>query len=248
MALRVLLVDDEPHCREHLAALLSEFPYVEVIGTASGGAEAVSRLRQTQADLAFLDIEMGDVSGFELARHLRLAYPDIMLVFLTGHVDFALDGYEFKPLDFLIKPVNPIRLERVLLQARDLLEKREVKAAPSVRIGLHVDGGLEIIQVNSILYIEKQGRKVYLVSDDGRRYQSSDSMQKLQSIFEPYGFFRCHQSFLVQLDAIRGIRLDESKGYHNILLSSNAHGSIPLSRGKYSELRERLASEGLTIV
>ena len=190
---------------------------------------------------------MKDVSGFDLARHIQSAYPKLLIVFLTGHVDCALDGYEFNPLDFLIKPVNPLRLEKVLLQAEELLGKREKKASSAVRIGLQVNGGLEIIQVDSILYIEKQGRRVYLVPASGPRYQSYDSLQKLQGIFELYGFFRCHQSFLVRLDAIRGVRLDESRSFHKILLFG-AEDQIPLSRGKYPELRERLADRGLTIL
>ena len=213
----------------------------------SGGAEAAAFLRRTAVDLLFLDIEMEDVSGFDLARHIQSAYPKILIVFLTGHVDFALDGYEFKPLAFLIKPVNPLRLERVLFQAEELLGKTERKPSSSVRIGLQVNGGLEIIQVDSILYIEKQGRRACLVPASGPRYQSYDSLQKLQGIFELYGFFRCHQSFLVRLDAIRGVRLDESRSFHKILLF-DTEDQIPLSRGKYPELRERLADRGLTIL
>lgn len=247
MALRVFLVDDEPYSREHLAALLGDYPDVTVVGAASGGAEAITYLRHTAIDLIFLDIEMEDVNGFDLARHIQTAYPKMMIVFLTGHVDFALNGYEFKPLDFLIKPVNPLRLERVILQAEELLGKRETKTPSSVGIGLQVNGGLEIIQVNSILYIEKQGRKVYLVPSNGPRYQSYESLQKLQGFFEPYGFFRCHQSFLVRLDAIRGVRLDETKSCHKILLF-DTEDQIPLSRGKYPELREQLSSRGLTIL
>lgn len=238
MALHILLVDDEPHARSHLAALLEDFPNVTVAGSVSGGAEAISFLRRTAVDLIFLDIEMGDVSGFDLARHIQSVYPKVMLVFLTGHVDFALNGYEFQPLDFLIKPVNPLRLERVILQAEEQLGKRTPKT-PAVRVGLQVNGGLEIIQVDSILYIEKQGRKVYLVPAKGSRYQSYDTMQKLQGIFELYGFFRCHQSFLVRLDAMQGVYLDETRKCHKILLFGTEE-QIPLSRGKYPELRERV--------
>lgn len=238
MALHILLVDDESHARSHLAALLEDFPNVTVAGSVSGGAEAISFLRRTAVDLIFLDIEMGDVSGFDLARHIQSVYPKVMLVFLTGHVDFALNGYEFQPLDFLIKPVNPLRLERVILQAEEQLGKRTPKT-PAVRVGLQVNGGLEIIQVDSILYIEKQGRKVYLVPAKSSRYQSYDTMQKLQGIFELYGFFRCHQSFLVRLDAMQGVYLDETRKCHKILLFGTEE-QIPLSRGKYPELRERV--------
>lgn len=247
MTLRVLLVDDELHSREYLAALLSGVPDVTVAGTASSGEAALACLHQTDVDLVFLDIEMEDVNGFDLARHIQTAYPKVLIVFLTGHVDFALEGYEFHPLDFLIKPLNLIQLERVLLHARNLLENQEQKISDSVRIGLQVDGGLEIIQVNHILYVEKQGRKVYLVSVSGRRYQSSDSLQKLQSILESYGFFRCHQSFLVQVEAIRSIILDASKHSYNLVLDRTDQ-LIPLSRDNYKELRERLAGSGVMII
>lgn len=158
MELRVLLVDDDRACLDGLISTLDAFSYVSVSGTAKSGGEAASILRRMTVDLVFLDIEMANGNGFELARHIRNAYPQIMIVFLTGHVDFALDGYEYKPLDFLIKPVNPLRLERVLLQAKKQLEDSEPPVESSVRIGIPVDGGLEIIEVNHLLYIEKEGR------------------------------------------------------------------------------------------
>lgn len=244
MALRTLLVDDEPVCLDGLVAALDAFPYVTVVGTAQSGGEAAGILQREAVDLVFLDIEMADVSGFELARHIQNAYPDVMIVFLTGHVDFALDGYEFKPLDFLIKPVNPLRLERVLLRAREQIEAAGATQENSVRIGLPVDGGLEIIEVNQLLYIEKEGRKVFLVCRDGARYRSYDTLQKLLSIFEPYGFFRCHQSFLVRLSAIKSVHLDASKNSYNIRLTGT-DARIPLSRNKYSELKELLRQRGM---
>lgn len=247
MALRVFLVDDEPYSRQHLTALLQDYPNVTVAGSAGSSADAIAQLRHTAVDLIFLDIEMAGIDGFDLARHIQTAYPSMMIVFLTGHVDFALNGYEFKPLDFLIKPVNPLRLERVILQAEEMLGRMEPKKPASVGIGLQVNGGLEIVPVNSIVYIEKQGRRVYLVPAHGQRYQSYESMQKLQTFFEPYGFFRCHQSFLVRLDAIRGVRLDETRSCHKILFF-DTDDQIPLSRGKYPELRQQLATRGLTIL
>ncbi len=246
MVLRVLLVDDDCHSREHLEELLSGFPDVTVVGSASGGAEASVCLRQTEVDLVFLDIEMGDISGFDLARHIQTTYPGVKIVFLTGHVDFALDGYEYKPLDFLVKPVNTLRVERVLLRAREALEGRERRASASVRIGLPVNGGLEIIEVGNLLCLEKIGRQVYLLGKNGERWCSYESIRKLEDILVPYGFFRCHQSFLIQVRAIRSIHLDESKNSYNIQLAG-IDAPIPLSRGKYPELKERLTRDGLTI-
>lgn len=246
MALRILLVDDDPACLEGLTAALDTFSYVNVMGTAQSAGEAAGILQREAVDLVFLDIEMADVNGFELARHIQNAYPQVMIVFLTGHVDFALDGYEYKPLDFLIKPVNSLRLERVLLRAKKQLENTKISQESSVRIGLPVDGGLEIIEVNQLLYIEKDGRKVFLVCLGGERYRSYDTLQKLLGIFEPYGFFRCHQSFLVRLSAIKSIHLDPSKNSYNIQLNGT-DVRIPLSRNKYNELKEMFRQRGMKI-
>lgn len=246
MALRVLLVDDERICLNSLLTALDSFSYVTVVGTAQSGSEAAGFLQREAVDLVFLDIEMRDVNGFMLARHIQNAYSNVMIVFLTGHVDFALDGYEYKPLDFLIKPVNLLRLERVLLRAKDQLETARNIPETSVRIGLPVDGGLEIIEVNNLLYIEKEGRKVFLVCKNGERHRSYDTLQKLLGIFEPYGFFRCHQSFLVRLSAIKSIHLDASKNSYNIQLT-DTDTRIPLSRNKYNELRDMLQQRGMKI-
>lgn len=140
--------------------------------------------------------------------------------------------------------MNLARLERVLLRARAALEKPRTDS--SVRIGLPVGGGMEIIQINTILYVEKLGRRVFLVGRDGDRLAISESLQKLQNILEPYGFFRCHQSFLIRLAAVRSIRMDETKNSYNILFF-DTDAAVPLSRGKYKELRDCLARNGLTI-
>lgn len=245
MALRVLLVDDEQICLDGLLTALKAFPYVEAAGTAQSGAEAAGLLRSGDVDLVFLDIEMQGVSGFELARHIQSAYPRVMIVFLTGHVDFALEGYEFAPLDFLSKPVNPLRLERVLLRARGRLEAAAPAGFPT-RIGLPVCGGLEIIELDNFLYVEKEGRKVFLVCKNDERYRTYDTLQKLSGVLEPYGVFRCHQSFLVRLSAIKSIHLDMSKNSHNIQLTGT-NVRIPLSRSKYPELREILQQRGMRI-
>lgn len=246
MDLRTILVDDERICLDSLFTALGSFPYVTVVGTAQSGSEAIGLLRSETVDLVFLDIEMADVNGFELARHIQTAYPDVMIVFLTGHVDFALNGYEYKPLDFLIKPINLFRLERVLLRAKAQLETAKSIPDASVRIGLPVDGGLEIIEVNNLLYIEKKGRKVFLVCKNGEHYRSYYTLQKLLGIFEPYGFFRCHQSFLIRLSAVKSIHLDASKNTYNIQLT-DSEASVPLSRNKYNELKELLQQQGMKI-
>ncbi|GLC29454.1 LytR/AlgR family response regulator transcription factor [Clostridium omnivorum] len=242
MQLKVLLVDDEDICLEDLKSSLNMFKYIDVVAEATTGSDAIKFLQNNEkkVDLIFLDIEIKDINGFDLAKHIRSVYPYIKIIFLTGHVGFALKGYEFQPVDFLTKPINIIRLEESLSRVKSL--KLNEKVDKEIKIGIHVEGGLEIIAVKDILYIEKKGRKVYIVCNNCAVYNSRDSVQKLESIFRNYGFFRCHQSFLIPINKIKRISSDEfTRAY--IAQLEGVKESIPISREKYNELKELLKNK-----
>ncbi len=246
-SLRVLLVDDDSSCREELRQCLAAFPYISVAGEADSATSAIMQLQSQQIDLAFLDIELGTDSGFQLARHIHKAFPACMVIFLTGHVNFALEGYEYGPVDFLVKPVNLMRLEQALLQVRARLEPYAAQAAAEdACIGIQSGNQLEIVNVQKILYLEKKGWKVLLVCEDGKTISSRDSLQTLEPTFLPRGFFRCHQSFLIPVRRIRSVQLDESKYTYSIYLDGT-DTPIPLSRNRVSGLRQMLSERGLVI-
>lgn len=240
--LRVLLVDDDSQCLGELKTLLSSFPYVTVVGESLNTSNAISLLHSRKADLVFLDIELGNESGFQLARHIHQAFPGCKVIFLTGHVNFALEGYEYGPVDFLVKPVNILRLEQALLRVQEQrtppFEKEEV------RIGIQSGNRLEIVDISNILYMEKKNRQVMLVCETGETIVTRETLQKLEPAFLPHGFYRCHQSFLVSLDRIRSIQLDGSKCTYTLLLNGT-DARIPLSRDRVSDLKHLLSGSGL---
>ncbi|PWW32701.1 MULTISPECIES: LytR/AlgR family response regulator transcription factor [Paenibacillus] len=240
--LDVLLVDDERISLDILQSSLKVFNYINVVGEVTNGNDVIKYLQQYEVDVIFLDIMMQDVNGFELAEHIQSIYPDVLLVFLTGNVDFALGGYEYRPVDFLIKPVPLLRLERALSKVREL--KYSTKERKASQIGIHVEGGMEIINISDITYIEKSGRKVYICCEGGKKIHSSDSLQKLESVFAEYNFFRSHQSFLVPLERIESIHIDDFKRSYRLRLK-NVKDILPLSRDKHSELKKCLSRKGM---
>lgn len=241
--LKVLLVDDEPICLETIKTSLNPFSYVDVVGEFLNGNDVVKFLQKNEVDLIFLDIEIKDINGFELANYINSYYPNTMIIFLTGYSDFALKGYEFQPIDFLIKPVNMVRLEQALSKVKDL--KCSNKLKKEIKIGIRVEGGFEIININDISYIEKRGRKVFIICKDDKIYNSSDSLRELEDIFSEYGFFRCHQSFLVPFEKIKGIHASNF-GRSYLIKLEDINAEVPLSRDKYNELKELLLERGLT--
>lgn len=244
--LKTLLVDDEPLCLEALKSSLSSFDYVKIIGEVLNGSDVVKIMEkaETEIDLIFLDIEINDVNGFDLANFIQSKNPETKIIFLTGHAGFALKGYEYEPIDFLTKPINIVRLEQALSRVKSL--KYHNEPVKDLKIGIHVEGGFEIISVNDIAYIEKKGRKIFIVCKNKEVFNSRDSLQKLESVFGNYGFFRSHQSFLIPVDNVKSIHADEFSRTYTVQLNG-VKEALPLSRDKYVELKELLKKNGMKL-
>lgn len=239
--LRVLIVDDEQVCIDALKFNLKSYDYVNVVSELTNSADVISFLQKNKVDLIFLDVQMPGISGFDLAEHIKRMYQGISIIFVTGHVEFALEGYDYNPADFLVKPINVLRLDKALSAVNALKHGTNKQNS---KIGVQVDGGFKIINVDDIDYIEKRGRKICIVCRGNNIYYSREPLQKLEMIFEDYNFFRTHQSFLVPLNKIRGIHIDEYRRSYNINIE-NVSELLPMSRDKYSELKEILIKKGI---
>ncbi|MGN7410356.1 MULTISPECIES: LytR/AlgR family response regulator transcription factor [unclassified Sporosarcina] len=245
MQIRTMIVDDDQQAIDLLAADLKSFPFISLIDTVNSGKSALTILRSKKVDLLFLDIEIGDITGLELAGHIQSVYPHIEIIFVTGHAGFALDGYDYRPLDFLIKPINFFRLEKTMTTVQKSFQEPQKSIIPNHKIGMKVSGGIRIVNVGDILYIEKSGRKISIVTSQDS-FVSGDSMKEIETMFDGYGFYRAHQSFIVPLHHIVSVQSDSTARSYTIELTNGQH--IPLSRNKYSELQTLLEAEGIQIV
>ena len=245
--LKILLVDDDAEAMRITRRALALFDNAKVVGEVSSGMDAMAFVKANAVDLVLLDIEMQDMSGFEAATYLHKNYPKIQYVFLTGHTDFAVEGYAYQPLSFLVKPISVSRLERILELAEEKCHAAPEMAGAHRQIGLHVDARLEIVDVADVVYLETVGRKVRVVCQNGRILDSSETMKKLFSVFEDYGFYRCHQSFAVPLDRIESISADMFHRSYTIKLRG-CDKEIPLSRDHAAPLRTILEQRGINIV
>lgn len=246
MNIRTLIVDDDPNAIRHLKQHLELFPSVEVVGEVNGGRDAMLFLGRHEADLLFLDIEMGDITGLELARHLQSVHKDLLVIFVTGHAGFAVDGYEHRPVDFLIKPVDFFRLEKAIRAVTERMEHSAPPSIPDRKIGVKADGGIRLVNVKDIRCIEKDGRKISIILRNGESFRAGDTMKNIEDMFRPYGFYRAHQSFIVPLGRIESIRPDAHTRSYTIRLDDGTE--IPLSRNKFPELKELLEDQGITII
>lgn len=206
MKLRCLLVDDEPLARNLLSDYVGRVPYLELTGSVSNPLQALTLLRETPVDLLFLDIQMPELTGLELLKSLR---QRPMVILTTAYSQYALQGYEFDVLDYLLKP---IMFERFLVAtekawSRVLPTSALPKAVPDF---VFVKDGTKMVRVelNDILYVE--GMKDYVTIHT--RTQKIVTLQRLKSLEEqlpPERFMRIHHSFIVALKAIDVIHRTE---------------------------------------
>ncbi len=236
--IRVMLVDDEPYVLDAVAALFVGQPDFVVAGTAQSKQQAIRFLESEAVDAAFLDIQMAGGNGFSLAAHIREQYPDVSIIFLTGHAGFALEGYDYEPVDFLVKPVDRERFAQTLQRIR-AHRGGASRASEPVKIGIYTDEGMFLVQVEEIAYLEKKTRKVAIIRKNGPALLTGASMQEMEDILSEHGFYRCHQSCLIPLGAVQTLSSEEvGRSYH--LTLRDVAEPIPVSRRKMPELKRLL--------
>lgn len=242
--INAIIVDDEPRCIEQLRQCLCAFPCVSIVGELTDGAGLMTTLENSNVDLVFLDIRIQEESGFTLSELIRREFPNKMIVFTTGFEDFAVQGYEHEPLDFLPKPVDIKRLGQTLERAQRRLKTMAV--TDQAKIGVHLSSGFRFIAVDRILKIERTDRRVLMTCSGGggtEVYTVRESMAELEKIFGTYDFMRVHQSFIVPVRRITGVRKAEI-GCDYVLEIKELAGVVPVSRGKYREILQRLSGRG----
>ena len=132
--LRVLIADDEPLAAERLQLLLARADGAQLVGTASDGEAAINLAEALHPDLLLLDIAMPGLDGIDVARALAAQTPSPAVIFVTAFDQFAVAAFEVEAVDYLMKPVDPVRLQRALDRARAYLEQRDGPArAPASR-------------------------------------------------------------------------------------------------------------------
>ncbi len=253
--IKVVILDDEEVSRNATYNILKNYDNIEIVASVDSSVKLISVLKKQDIDLLFLDIEMPDNTGFEVANFVNKNFNTVSFIFLTGHSGFALDCYDFEPVDFLTKPVNIFRLERALQRAEKTIavkkgykltgrRKTDTQTYTNSKIGINVETGYQLISIESIKYIEKKGRKVYILTDT-QELSTKYSLQQLESMFMGYNFYRCHQSFIVPVNKITSVE-NSVFGNSHVIGLKDCSQKVPLSRNKFTELKELLKNKGIS--
>lgn len=204
-----MIVDDERLARRELRTLLEEAHAAEVhvVGEAASVAEAARVVRETDADLVFLDITLGRELGFELMPHLG---DDVDVVFVTAHDAFAVRAFEVNALDYLLKPVVP---ERLAVTIQRLLAPSPAADAPRLlaygdRLFLRLDERRSFVRVADIIAVEAAGDDSFLhLAPRAVRVRAAKPLREWEDRLPERHFVRIHRSTIINLEYVE--RVDE---------------------------------------
>jgi len=204
--MKAVVVDDEPLARDLLCALLAEMPDVEVVGDAGDGAGGLAVVRETGADLVFLDIDMPGLNGVLAAAEIRRAGVEV--IFVTAHEGHAVEAFELDAADYLMKPVRRLRLAAAVERARQRLATRAPPPPGSGEedaLWVPLAQGAARIALREVVRVEAAGDYVELHTAQ-RAYLYRATMGALQPRLEAAGLLRVHRSAFIRPDDLQAIR------------------------------------------
>jgi len=267
MDLKAVLVDDEQLARDELGFLLGQVGGVSVIGQAGNGVEALTTIGRLQPDVVFLDVQMPGLTGFEVARRMIDAHAASHIIFVTAYDQHAIEAFEVNAVDYLLKPVDPARLDIAVKRARRLVAferspdraSEAAGAAPGVtaeqleqivervaerrnrreRLAIKVGERFLLVQADEVVFASLTDDVITVAAGKHVGTSNYRTLDELQERLDPGVFFRVHRSHLVNINKIKEIVPWFNRNYI-LRMKDEKATEIPVSRTQTRRLREYL--------
>ncbi|MDI1472541.1 MAG: LytTR family DNA-binding domain-containing protein [Thermodesulfovibrio sp.] len=251
MLFSAIVVDDEPYAREELIYILSQFTSCQIVGEAGNAKDCISLYSKFRPDVVFLDIEMPDMSGIEIAKILAKFNNPPLIVFATAYEDYAIEAFELGAVDYILKPFEEKRIAKTIMRIENLksnesewnravdrlshfLEKKKVFKKLPVQ---QKPGVISFVPYVDIFYCEASegGVRIFTLKDE---YYFDGTLSELETRLKEEGFMRVHKSFIINLKRIEAV-LPWFKGTYWIVIEGKKT-QIPVSKSIIKELKEIL--------
>jgi two-component system LytT family response regulator len=213
--IKILIVDDEQPARKKVRSFLKEQAGIDSIIEAENGIEAVEKIQQHKPDLVLLDIQMPDMTGFEVIETIGIENMPVV-VFVTAYDQYAIDAFEVQAIDYLLKPFDQERFQKSFNRALEQIELKknnvailknllkEIKSEKKYldRIMVNIGHRFFYVRTRDIIYISAEEKYVN-VHTEKDRYLIRETMNNLEQQLDPFKFKRIHRSYIVNIDFIK---------------------------------------------
>ena len=246
-----VLIDDDVNLREGMKGLLSLYaPDINIIGEADSVATGVETLNKLNPQVVFLDIQMNDGTGFDILEKLSEINGKVTshVVFITAYEHYAIKAFRFSALDFLLKPVGPDELEKVIDKIRSVLEKDNdyshidlllenirKKADNFKRIALSNSDGIHLLDISDIIRCESDDNYTKFFIKNRKPILISKTLKEYEELLTEHDFVRIHQSHLINFSYVKSY-VKKDNGF--VLMADDSQ--LPISQRKREQLQEIL--------
>ena len=224
------ICEDELHYRvnikDMLGDILSTYSINYKIYEFSSGEELLSNYPK-DLDILIMDIQMKIINGMDTARKIREFDQNLEIIFMTSFSEFMQEGYEVKAYRYILKPISERKISRNILPCINEIMKKK-----NNYLTINVKNYVDRIKIDSIVYIETDRHNIFIYTNDNK-YTTKMSISKIDKILREHGFFRCHNSYIVNL------KLVESMNSNTLKIGEKY---IPISKYRVKELKLALTN------
>ena len=210
MSIKCVIVDDEPLALSVLERYINQTPFLELVEKFTNPVKAYKYLNDNEIDLLFVDIQMPDLTGFELVNNLK---KKPVFIFTTAYSEYALEGFKADALDYLLKPIDMPEFSKAVNKAKEWLEIRNEKNSQveATKDFLFIKSEYKIIRINfsEITYIHGMSEYVKIHLFNRKSIMSLISLKSLEAQLPVSMFMRVHKSFIVNLQKVNMIERNE---------------------------------------
>lgn len=223
----IAVCDDEVQILDYVDALFKKNygsrVHTVMFSTAFSAVDYICDVAKGRIDVLMLDIDLNGESGIETAELIKQRYPHIKIVFFTGHIEYVSDIFEAEPCFFILKPISEQRFVQAVDKALSLIQLDRQSC-----ISITTRGEIRNIQLSRLRFAENKNRTL-IIREQNTDYEVHMKLNDLQKML-PDHFFRCHQSYIVNLMHIRELTITGAQLYSG--------ENIPISRSRYSDTKK----------
>jgi two-component system LytT family response regulator len=240
--MKTVIIDDEINARQTIRKMIDqECEGVDVIGEAGDVKNGLQIINNYKPDVVLLDIQLPDGSGFDLLD--KLENYDFKLIFITAFEEYAVKAFKFSSIDYLLKPFDPDEVKKSITRAKEVMAKEDTQLKLNAflsnieniskevkKIVLKTSESIHLVNVQDIIRCQADCNYTYFYLYGGKKLVVSKTLKEFDTMLTPYGFFRVHQSHLVNLNYLDHFK----KENENIVLKDQT--SVPVSHRKKEQL------------
>lgn len=254
--IKTIIIEDEQHCVKHLVELLKKDydDELEFLGAYSSYEEGLNAIKSLNPELVFLDIQLGDKSGFDILE--KLDKIDFDLIFTTAYHQFAVNAFRFSAVDYLLKPVVPFQLREAINKVKKgtlssnrnakyqvLLESINSSDRQFKRMVVPHINGFQILELSEIIRLQSDGNYTEIHLENKPKIVSGKTLKEYENRLLEHRFFRVHHSHLVNIDFIKSYTAGKG-GY----LTLKDNSQVEVSQRKKDSLMKYLKGSGSDII